>query len=747
MAVDEHTEHNDSETARLILDVEDPQWSDPPLPVRFKRHGRRFKLKQTLYSRAGILLVFFTGVLMLLGLVVITRSRSYQLVMWDGQNAVFDEEGNLVHHPHYLVFESSSSPPVPVNDRPVRSIRRLPNSCVDEHIAYGAPCADPNAVTFDLVWTWVNGSDPRLEQAIAEAAREQRPTPQQDDTAAKDPESKLYRDHDELRHSFRSVLKNFRPYIRKFRLFASDFPFSEDEYMRNETQLPGSIHVPNKDTVRLGQLPSWLIPSETGVWKDENVELEPVYHSQVFEHFDGASFNSLGIETQLPNIPDVQDNVIYLNDDFYFTAELKPSDFWTPAYGTILRFDIAFLIGPSRASDDVNPAGEWGPLGTASWLLSERFGARGRPYPKHAAKPFPMAMLEESARMWTPEFRQTLSHKFRGLRDSSGQWDAYITFLTSHLIVERSRESLLWSWIVGRIGGDDNDWGFAEKILAWKELGGNPDHPEKDIEVSLTPRETMQHDRVKHTLSNTGLEVSTRTEYRFSSLDGYPYGYTLGPEGETELPDFLGEHVGRHLCDIQFEKCINGASSASEAFKKMAFEDVQCGDCVISALRSASGRLGLSAFLPHAGRHFKSSDSARGWSDDVFESDMQDDGSQNGKNTHEKDTHVDPHLPFGGHWGEIDFSLQSVMKSFGDVNLHSWAVRLIERYKFVIGDTHTLFLMIENPKEAKDRLYSISPEEALLCVNDDVKEGFSETDRVMREWQERMWSHPAEWER
>jgi len=98
-------------------------------------------------------------------------------------------------------------------------------------------------------------------------------------------------DHDELRHSFRSVLKNFRPYIRKFHLFASDFPFTEDEFMRNETQKPGSLIVPNNATVRLGQLPSWLIPGEDDVWRDGNVELTAAYQSQVFENYTGTTFN------------------------------------------------------------------------------------------------------------------------------------------------------------------------------------------------------------------------------------------------------------------------------------------------------------------------------------------------------------------------------------------------------------------------------------------------------------------------
>ena len=208
------------------------------------------------------------------------------------------------------------------------------------------------------------------------------------------------------------------------------------------------------------------------------------------------------------------------------------------AYGTVLRFDVGFLIPANRADDKADPAGEWGPLGTAAWLLcklrpfqtfyslfehyltlpAERFGERGRPYPKHAPKPFPIAMLEESVRMWAPEMRTTLSHKFRGMRDSTGQWDAYITFLTSHLIIERSREALLWSWIVGRVGGNKDEWGPLEKTQAWRELGGDPHYPEKDIHVSLTDRETMTEENIVNNLKSSGLNYSRRTKYQFCEL-------------------------------------------------------------------------------------------------------------------------------------------------------------------------------------------------------------------------------------
>lgn len=55
--------------------------------------------------------------------------------------------------------------------------------------------------------------------------------------------------------------------------------------------------------------------------------------------------------------------------------------------------------------------------------------------------------------------------------------------------------------------------------------------------------------------------------------------------------------------------------------------------------------------------------------------------------------------------------------------------------------------MIEDPEGARRDLNGMADYEALVCVNDDVKRGFQETDRVIRAWQAERWPRPAQWER
>ena len=127
-------------------------------------------------------------------------------------------------------------------------------------------------------------------------------------------------DHDELRHSFRSVLKHFRAHVNSFTLFTSDFPLSHsDTYLQEivDAYADASRHDENdedaededdteledvnatlsrradtqEDTnLRLGLKPAWL-SMDAREWVDGDVELGLQFQSEVFEEFKGVSFN------------------------------------------------------------------------------------------------------------------------------------------------------------------------------------------------------------------------------------------------------------------------------------------------------------------------------------------------------------------------------------------------------------------------------------------------------------------------
>jgi hypothetical protein len=86
-------------------------------------------------------------------------------------------------------------------------------------------------------------------------------------------------------------------------------------------------------------------------------------------------------------------------------------------------------------------------------------------------------------------------------------------------------------------------------------------------------------------LQRTGLEAPKETEYDWLSSDGYPLINTVQKGTETQH------------CKIDVSKCFAG-DSVIEVFKRVAFEQPECGDCLIAHLISRSGSTGLSAFLP-----------------------------------------------------------------------------------------------------------------------------------------------------
>jgi hypothetical protein len=87
------------------------------------------------------------------------------------------------------------------------------------------------------------------------------------------------RDHDELRHSMRSVLQHFRPHTSQFHLLTSDFAFP-------------SCNPDDHAGWRLGQIPQWLSLDNAYKWKDGGVHLSVVPHAKFFgESYRYTTFN------------------------------------------------------------------------------------------------------------------------------------------------------------------------------------------------------------------------------------------------------------------------------------------------------------------------------------------------------------------------------------------------------------------------------------------------------------------------
>ncbi|KAG3200111.1 hypothetical protein PC128_g4852 [Phytophthora cactorum] len=156
----------------------------------------------------------------------------------------------------------------------------------------------------DVVYTWVNGTDPRWKTEkefwhkhwIASLTGQPLPVWGQEATVKGKDDSNSdnrFRDNEELRYSLRS-LEKYAPWVRH-------------------------IYV-----VTDGQIPSWL--------DIESPKLSIVKHSDIFANKSHLPvFSSPAIEWNLDNIPGLSDMFLYFNDDVFLGSPIRPEDFVSQA--------------------------------------------------------------------------------------------------------------------------------------------------------------------------------------------------------------------------------------------------------------------------------------------------------------------------------------------------------------------------------------------------------------------------------
>eukprot|EP00020_Sapocribrum_chincoteaguense_P004853 CAMPEP_0170737504 /NCGR_PEP_ID=MMETSP0437-20130122/4160_1 /TAXON_ID=0 /ORGANISM="Sexangularia sp." /LENGTH=884 /DNA_ID=CAMNT_0011075891 /DNA_START=61 /DNA_END=2715 /DNA_ORIENTATION=+ len=157
----------------------------------------------------------------------------------------------------------------------------------------------------DVVYTWVNGSDPRHRAALAaaQAAADSSAAASSDGEPSEhaSDESKPFRfmDNEELRYSLRSV-EQYAPWVRHIFIVTN------------------------------GQVPYWLNLDHPGV--------TVVSHDEIFPNRSHLpTFSSPAIESHLHRIPGLSSRFLYLNDDVMFGAPVWPDDFVSRADGYKVR--------------------------------------------------------------------------------------------------------------------------------------------------------------------------------------------------------------------------------------------------------------------------------------------------------------------------------------------------------------------------------------------------------------------------
>ncbi|CAG8718616.1 13148_t:CDS:2 [Gigaspora margarita] len=543
------------------------------------------------------------------------------------------------------------------------------------------PC---DRILFDIVYTWVNGSEDNYKMMQNTYKKK---------SGLNIPEH-YYRDYDELRYSIRSVETFFKDYINKIYIIVTD--------LENGTM----------------QLPSWLntdwINPVTG---DSRVEL--VKHTDIFTDITVLpTFNSLAIESQMMNIPNLLNQVIYFNDDLFLGKHLTPSDFWTPLYGHVFHLESDLLVPPNLDGLPIQ-AGEWYALHHTNKLLSEKFGYRHRAYVSHSTHALSTLILKEIIAEWPEEFHETSSHRFRGQRA-----DIHTTFLFTHYVMEKHRETLLKSFLIWKMDKNHNGhWELSERKEILKTLGTD--------EVHRIERKTL-NDYTK-TLNDANLFHPYETSYSWSSMDGYPIW--------DSKPDFYYTK-----CNIDFDLCFgkdfmdnnNNSVPINKIFRMLAFDKYQCGDCIITRVLSLSGELGLEAFLPKPSPSIVERNNNlkdNNFTDNNLKDNNLTDNNlkdNNLKDNNRKDNNLKGNNLKGNNLkgnnlkGNVDYYniTQSNNNSFHEqaiINYREYAVNEISRFNYAIGQISFSFVMLKYSHQSWYELNKImNKNPSIFCINDDV---------------------------
>ena len=247
------------------------------------------------------------------------------------------------------------------------------------------PAVDDVRFPIDVVYTWVDGTDPDWIHEFAAYLPDQTTGLAEHATAPA-----RFSASDELRFSLRSVEINM-PWVRR-------------------------IYV-----VTNGQRPGWLRESD---------RLQLISHKEIWGAMPGLpTFNSHAIESRLHHIDGLAEHFVYFNDDIIVMRPAQPQDFFL-ANGMIRFF-------PSNAKIGVGDPLPTDPAPSAAGknnrrLIRDVFGVIPTSKMWHVPHPHRRSVLVEMEQRFPAEFERVARSRFRSIEDISvasnlGQHYAFVT--------------------------------------------------------------------------------------------------------------------------------------------------------------------------------------------------------------------------------------------------------------------------------------------------------------------------------
>lgn len=246
--------------------------------------------------------------------------------------------------------------------------------------------ADTIPQKVDLVYTWVDGTDPGWLQKKAETLGETSSSPNTRDGDA----VSRFVGRNELLYSLRSAWMYFRNL--------------------------GKIYV-----VTAGQRPSFLDPVSDIV--------QVIDHRDIFPSKDDLpTFNSHAIEANLHRIPGLSEKYLYLNDDVLFCRPVTAKLFFDE-YDRSLYFPSRSVAIPSGAANAVDLASD-AAAKNARDLVSEKFNVYVTRKFKHTPIALIKGVVEEMESCWPDIFRKVSGAKIRSFHDFAVSGSLYFHYAT-----------------------------------------------------------------------------------------------------------------------------------------------------------------------------------------------------------------------------------------------------------------------------------------------------------------------------
>ncbi|ELP93489.1 hypothetical protein EIN_059840 [Entamoeba invadens IP1] len=259
----------------------------------------------------------------------------------------------------------------------------------DNHVKYKyvAPIknkACPNGI--DVVWLWVNGSDPNFLDLLAKSGKKSG--------------AGRYRDYNTLQYSLRSVYA-YAPYIKNYYI------------------------------VTLNQIPDFL---NTSSFQFNEYTLRIVDHKEIFPNpKDLPVFNSNSLEVSLHNIKNLSSCFLYLNDDMLLGKKLDISHFCRKDG----KLNVYHNTWNAPEADGMKRNLWHRSVGNSNKLINDKFHPQNKtikhPYSSHHCYFFKTQILQEMEKSYQTQYNLTRKHKFRDGTDCA------VPFMHAAYSVESNR--------------------------------------------------------------------------------------------------------------------------------------------------------------------------------------------------------------------------------------------------------------------------------------------------------------------